>query len=392
MNGMNIAFCYESVLPERGGCETYIASLARRLHADGHQVHLYACRWDAAVLPDTLHYHRIHLPPMPRFLRPWFFSAACIKELQKAGHHLSIGFDKTYGQDILYPQGGLYVATLAHNLLKHSRPALRQLLAALKWFDPNHWSYLALEKRQYLHSPETQIIAISNLVQRHFDLYYAIPEEALRVVRIATDPHRFDECDRPRRRVEWREKWDIAPADVVALFAGMNYRLKGLEPLLHSLRLMPLKPRLRLIVAGSPEAACWQRLAERLGVSDNVRFVGYCGDMRNAYFSADFLVHPTFYDPCSHVVPEAMACGLPVITTVHNGASELMNPPRDGFVLTAPHDHRALANCMTQLLDPAKRSTCAQAARRAAAQWTFEHHYRQMLGVFAEVAARKEAA
>ncbi len=48
---MNIAFCYESVLPARGGCETYIADLARRLVADEHEVHLYACRWDADALP-----------------------------------------------------------------------------------------------------------------------------------------------------------------------------------------------------------------------------------------------------------------------------------------------------------------------------------------------------
>ena len=51
---MNIAFCYESVLPARGGCETYISDLARRLAADGHEVHLYACRWDEAALPEVL--------------------------------------------------------------------------------------------------------------------------------------------------------------------------------------------------------------------------------------------------------------------------------------------------------------------------------------------------
>ena len=76
---MNLAFCYESVLPARGGCETYIAALARRLVADGHEVHLYACRWDADALPPNLHYHPIQLPPVPRFLRPWCFSVACAR-------------------------------------------------------------------------------------------------------------------------------------------------------------------------------------------------------------------------------------------------------------------------------------------------------------------------
>src|SRR5690348_1362472 len=78
---MNIAFCYESVLPRRGGCETYIAGLARRLVADGHDVHLYARRWDGSALPAGLHIHRVLVPRVPRFLRPWFFGAACRRAL-----------------------------------------------------------------------------------------------------------------------------------------------------------------------------------------------------------------------------------------------------------------------------------------------------------------------
>jgi UDP-glucose:(heptosyl)LPS alpha-1,3-glucosyltransferase len=78
-----------------------------------------------------------------------------------------------------------------------------------------------------------------------------------------------------------------------------------------------------LVVAGNPNYRGWHRLAERLGVGEQVCFIGHCGDMRNAYFGSDFLVHPTFYDPCSLVVLEALACGLPIITTRFNGASEL---------------------------------------------------------------------
>ena len=76
---MDIALCYESVLPARGGCETYITGLARRLAADGHAVHLYATRWDAAALPAALCYHPVRVAACPRFLRPWFFASACQK-------------------------------------------------------------------------------------------------------------------------------------------------------------------------------------------------------------------------------------------------------------------------------------------------------------------------
>src|SRR5262249_35772137 len=117
--GMNIAFCFESVLPARGGCETYISDLARRLAADRHEGHLYACRWDEASLPSQLRVHRLAPPSGPRFLRPWRFAAACAGAMQRSNHDVTIGFDKTWGQDVLYPQGGLHVATIEHNLRKY---------------------------------------------------------------------------------------------------------------------------------------------------------------------------------------------------------------------------------------------------------------------------------
>src|SRR5215470_1858038 len=93
--GVNIAFCYESVLPSRGGCETYISDLARRLAADGHKVHLYACRWDEASLPSQLRFHCLAPSTGPRFLRPWRFAAACEAALRRSTHDVTIGFDKT---------------------------------------------------------------------------------------------------------------------------------------------------------------------------------------------------------------------------------------------------------------------------------------------------------
>src|SRR5436309_10617703 len=154
----------------------------------------------------------------------------------------------------------------------------------------------------------------------------------------------------------------------------MNYRLKGLDPLLAALRLLPANAPFKLLVAGSTQTRGYERMAEQFGVADRVRFIGHCSEVRRVFFASDLLVHPTFYDPCSLVVLEALACGLPVITTRYNGAAEMLSPPAQGYVVGNPHDHGRLASAMAQLLDPARRSACAQAARKAAAGWTFEEH------------------
>jgi UDP-glucose:(heptosyl)LPS alpha-1,3-glucosyltransferase len=389
---MDVALCYESVLPARGGCETYIADLARRMAVEGHAVHLYASRWDGSALPPTIRYHRLPRPRGPRFLRPWLFNAACLRALREAPAQVSLGFNKTWGQDVLYPQGGLHAATADHNLLKHPSPWVRRLDRFAKRLDPAHWSFALLERRQYRGPRRPVVVVNSRMVRDHFRRYYGIGEAEVHVIPNAIDPNRFREDDRPRRRYEWRRQWGIDPEETVGLFVAMNYRLKGLDPLLNAVRRLPPEAPFRLLVVGDPDTRAYQRHAARLGIAHRVCFAGYYADTSNCYFASDFLVHPTFYDPCSLVVLEALACGLPVITSCYNGASELLSPPQEGYVVDDPYDVDRLAWCIGELLNPSRRAECAQAARRRAAQWTFEHHYRRLLDVLREAAARKRAA
>lgn len=389
---MDIALCYESVLPARGGCEHYISDLARRLARDGHAVHLYASRWDASALPQTLHYHRLPAIKGPRFLRPWRFGTAVEVALRGRRHDVTMGFDKTWGQDILYPQGGLHVASAAHNILKHP-PGLKRVLARLlKTFDAAGRSFRQLERKQYLSEKRPIILVNSHMVQRHFETYYDIPPSDVHVLPASIDPERFIADDRLKRRAEERQHWGVGDDEPVGLFVAMNYRLKGLSPLLHSLKHVERSRPFRIAIVGSPKFEIYERLAARLGVADKVKFLGFRADPKDAYFAADFLVHPTFYDPCSLVVLEALACGLPVITTQYNGASELFTSGKEGFVIDDPHNHRSLANAITQLLDGPTRSASASAARQTAKRWTFEQHYQQLLGYFHQIGDQRQAA
>jgi UDP-glucose:(heptosyl)LPS alpha-1,3-glucosyltransferase len=388
---MDIALCYESVLPSRGGAETYIGDLARRLARDGHGVHLYACRWDAAALPVSTHFHRLDVPAGPRFLRPWRFSAACERALAHNLHDVSIGFDKTWGQDILYPQGGLHAASAAHNLHKYASPVARAVAALGKWLDPAAWSFARLERKQYLGPRRPLIVANSRMVKQHFEEHYGIPAESVRVVRSAIDPQRFATEDRLKRRHDERRQRGFGANETVGLFVAMNYRLKGLAPLLDAFALLR-QPNARLAIVGHPHFARYERLARQLGIAERVRFLGHRSDPRDCYFAADYLVHPTFYDPCSLVALEALACGLPVITSRYNGASELLSPPEDGIVIGDPHDAPALAAALARMHDRGYLREASALARATGMRWTFEHHYHALLDVFAEVRKSKRAA
>lgn len=384
---MNIALCYESVLPARGGCETYIGDLSRRLARDGHEVHLYACRWDAAALPAGMAFHKLDVPTGARFRRPWRFGRAVAAALKTATHDVTVGFDKTWGQDVLYPQGGLHAASAAHNRRKHSNGLLRALASVGKWFDPAAWSFSRLERKQYLTEPKPLVVVNSEMVRGHFRDFYGITD--VTVVRSAIDPGRFAAANREELRTAERARWGVAPDEPVGLMVAMNYRLKGLAPLIRAAALIPKATKYRLAIVGHPKVRQYEKLAERLGVRDKFLFLGHRNDPKEAYFAADFLVHPTFYDPCSLVALEALACGLPVVTTRFNGASELLSPPSNGMVVDDPHDALSLANAVTAMFDPGYRASASVAARKAAEAWTFEHHYAALLAAFETARKRK---
>ena len=370
----------------------YVADLTRRLVREGHEVHLYACRWDAAALPERVRVHELPSPRGPRWLRPWRYSAAVRAALDRDRPIVSVGFDKVCGTDIYYPLGGLQPASAAHNLLKYRSRWQRSAAAIARSLDLAHRSFARLERRTLLSAQPPLLVVNSQMVRAHAERYYGIRPENVRVIPNAIDPARFNERDRPRLRAEERPRVGVGACEVVAAFVAMNYRLKGLEPLLHAVARVPTYLPFRLLVIGGARTRPWARLARRLGVARRVHFLGPSADVRRVYFAADFHVHPTFYDPCSGVVIEALACGLPVVTSRFNGAAELMQPPHEGFVLDDPHDHVALAQALIALIDPVRRDACGRAARQGAAAWTIEHHYRAWLDVFAEVAARRRAA
>jgi UDP-glucose:(heptosyl)LPS alpha-1,3-glucosyltransferase len=386
---MNLALCYERVVPAKGGAEVFIADFIRRLVADRHEVHLYGYERDAASLPREVIFHALLPRAAPRFLRPWRFAAACERALQQEPHDIVLGFNKTWRQDVALPQGGLHAASVLQNRLKYRNGLMRFGARIAKWLDPAHWSYTWLERKQYAGCERPLVIASSRMVAGHFRRFYGMGPDRVRVIPNAVDPARFSEHDRLRIRAEVRERLHLTPDEPTALFVGINYRLKGLEPLLHAVRELPVMP-FHLLVCGSGRVRGFKRLARRLGIERQVSFLGYCGEVRQMYFASDFLVHPTFYDPCSLVVLEALACGLPVITSIHNGAGELLHPQEDGIVLEDPHDAKALGCAIERFCDSRVRAAASRAARHTASAWTFEAHYQAILRVIEESTRKRQ--
>ncbi len=246
---------------------------------------------------------------------------------------------------------------------------------------------LRLEREVVCHTPPPIIIAISQYVARQFREHYGLSDDRIRIVFNGVDPDSADDADRAHDRADIRRQYELAKGERLALCVAHNFRLKGVARLIEATaHLAPdARDRLRILIVGRDDPAPYLRLAERLGVSRRIVFAGSTQRIAAFYHAADLLIHPTFYDPCSRVVLEALSAGVPVITTRFNGAAEVMTDGREGFVLADPDDVSALAGRIATLLDDSARQACAEAARQLRGRIGMDRHATDVLKIYQEI-------
>ena len=219
-------------------------------------------------------------------------------------------------------------------------PYLSPLARAAQRFSPFHRVMLLLERRLFTDPGLRRVIANSRQVQEEITRLYGVDPARLRVIYNGLDRQRFhplpaDAGAALRHRLG-------APADgALVLFVGSGFERKGLTYLLQAFGSLKDKAS-HLWVVGKGHIASYRRAAERLGVADRVKFWGPVKEAAPFYQAAAVLALPTLYDPCSNVVLEALACGLPAVTTAANGAAEFITPGANGAILARPDDVPAL--------------------------------------------------
>lgn len=152
------------------------------------------------------------------------------------------------------------------------------------------------------------------------------------------------------------------------LTVGRMASVKGMPILLEAIKqLQKDHPDLKLMVVGDgPERADFERRAKQLGISDQVEFVGYQSqaEVRERLAEADVFVLPSFAEGVPVVLMEAMAAGVPVVTTRIAGVAELVDHDHSGL-LVPPGDTHALANAIDTLLtNPSKRTAFGHAGHQ----------------------------
>ena len=295
--------------------------------------------------------------------------------------------------DIYQPRGGTVAESIERNLALVGSRAGRRLKRCANRFNLKQRYMLSLEQELLGRPNGPLIVAISDYVVRQLRRHYALPDRRIRKVYNGVDTSVPRGLERSEQRAAIRREFGISDGDCLVLLVAHNFRLKGVHHWMEALSLLVNRGvnDVRSLVIGKGESQRWHRLAARLGITSHLRFTGPSDRVPDLYRAADVLVHPTYYDPCSRVVLEAMVAGLPCVTTRWDGASEVIQDGVNGYVLDEPRNAAALADRVERLRDLDSRRAVGAAASVIADTVSMSRHACEMLEVYQELAFTRAA-
>jgi len=350
-----------------GGTEQILDRFAAWLAGEGHEVTI-VCRSHVEPPHPAVRFVVLRSRVPGNAARMWAFARDVEAHVRASDHDVVVGLGKTWTHDVVRSGGGSHRTYLemvaAHHAGKRGLfggPRLKDRLA------------LRIEERAYAPGAYRTVVANSEMVRRDLQARHGIPDDRIEIVHNGVDLARFH----PGRRDEGRalrRRLGLDEGAFVLLFVGGGFRRKGLGRLLRAMAgLRAERPDARLLVVGGDATRReHERLAAALGLLDVVRFLGRRGDPEVCYAAADLAVLPSFYDSFGFVVLEAMASGLPVVTTDRVGAAELVASDA-GAVLGGDVEPRALAAALAAWCEPERAAEAGRRARRLAEREGFEH-------------------
>jgi UDP-glucose:(heptosyl)LPS alpha-1,3-glucosyltransferase len=380
-----------SELDRNGGglgqwCWQFVTALARRTNA----VHVITGRFGEGVLPANVARHRI--PADKSRMAFAQVAAEHVKQLKlEVVHDMGAGWQC----NVFQPHGGSHLAWLARraDMYPGWLQALKRPLDAIL---PRQRDFMRHCRRQFAadNSRDRTFIALSHTVADDFVRLHGVKPEQIAVIYNGVDCRRFSPEHRAPHRDTMRRQLNVRDDDLLLLLAAHHFRLKGVPELVAVVtRLASSGRAIHLVVVGGKRVAKWQRAAARVGLAGRATFVGAVHDLVPYYAAADAYVHPTYYDPCSLVILEAAASGLPIVTTRRcNGAAELFHNGRDILTVEDPRDAQALVECVDALFDERLRQRLGEAARRVALHHTFERNVAEIVALYDGATDQRVAA
>ncbi len=354
-----------------GGGERFASEVTERLaRNEDLEIHVFANRWVAGS--DRIAFHKVPKIIFPRFLGPLVFAWYVKWKIGRMNFDLVHSHHWILNADI-YSAHGVPHAGWVRNVRKR-RPSL---------YDR---AVIYIENRIMRERVKTIFLPVSSLAMEAFRQEYAELPGKWQIVHPGVNVARFLTPDRAVCRAEIRGRYGIGEADILLLFVGMNFEVKGLDTIIAALakaRIARPEANIRLLVVGRGDEVKYSKMARSLGIAEAVVFAGTQVDGLERYYrAADIFILLSTFDTFGMVVLEAMAAGLPTIVSPNVGAKDLVEEGINGFILPTPQDVDAAAGRIVRLAETEQLKILGTAAALTAAMHDWEKLAEKMLQLY----------
>jgi len=266
--------------------------------------------------------------------------------------------------------GELVYAHFSHTTyLKAKHSSASGIRGWLRWAD--HVLHAVAEPIRFRLA--RRIVVPSRGLRQELTRDFNLQEEKVEVI---ANPIAVKQFERPASfdRESFRNSLDLQPTDVVCIFSALgHFERKGLPLLLEALRSQQLSSIKLIVVGGEPDLIKnYLDRATQLGISAQIRFVGFQQDARPYLWCSDVFILPSSYETFSLAAYEAAAAGLPIVAPALNGISDLLVDGETGFIIEPNVD--SIKGALMRILQtaPAERMQIGQRAARVAAAYSID--------------------
>lgn len=349
---MKVALVIERADIELGGAERSLFELSAALKSAGCRVEILAAKGNTNAKSV-----RLLCADRPGKRTPLpVFEKALKKYLLQNSFDIIHSFIPLDFCDIYQPRGGAYPEAAARNTASYSNPFIRYYKNATASLNFRRAELARAEKRICADPKGPIIAALSDYVVRQFKNHYRLYDDRIVLIHngVLTD-RAADSSDTDKLRNDILTRLSLSEDDqpVLFLFVAHNFRLKGLGPLIKAMQMAASSSdrTAYLVITGAGKPEKYKRLAEKLNVDKKILFLRPLRKIETAITVCDVAVLPTFYDPSSRFVLEALAADKPVITTRFNGATDLFTNNRHGRIVDIPENIPALSEAISYFTD-----------------------------------------
>lgn len=392
---MRIAILMKRYSLQRGGGEYDLVRLSTSLADRGHEVHLFVHDVEGASDSRLV----IHHVPMIRCWAPFkilSFAHNASRTVERSGIRFDVvhAMTQAYPSDLFWHGGGLQI-----NWLKTRYPntSLKRL-----FLNPRHAANLWVERKVFSPGNYRYVVALTRMEHEQIVGHYRVPGDRFVVIPNGIDPERFNLEVRNRFRKEMRGELglqDLTPPAPLShkergevpllVFAGTDGLRKGLPQLFKALAGMQPAFDGLLVIAGNDPPSRWESLVSQLGLTGKVVFHGREAAIERLYAAADLVVLASLFEGYGNVIPEAMACGCPVLTARSVGAADFVEPGKTGWVLADCNDIATYTQTLEQALHTADLEAMGLAAAAAIQPYTWDWTVDRLEEVYRRIAEEK---